>query len=96
MKNNQSKSNRGGKREGAGRPKGKLGQTTIMLNDAILQAATEAGGKDGMVGYLRARALDTPGPFLTLMGKVLPTQVTGADGGPLEAVFKTVYESDPR
>lgn len=92
MKNNQPKSNRGGKREGAGRPKGKLGQTTILLNEAILEAAKQAGGEDGMVGYLRARAIDTPGPFLALIGKVLPMQVTGADGGPIEALFKNVYE----
>ena len=62
-----------------GRPKGALNKTTAILKDAILHAAEQAGndgnGKDGLVGYLKARALDTPGPFLALLGKVLPVQV---------------------
>lgn len=78
---------------GKGRPKGAPNKTTALLKDAILQAAAEAGGAGGMVGYLKARAIDTPGPFLALMGKVLPMQLTGADGGPIEALFRNVYES---
>jgi len=72
---------RGGnlKGPGPGRPKGLPNKTTALLKDAILQAADQAGadgrGKDGLVGYLKARALDTPGPFLALLGKVLPVQV---------------------
>ena len=42
----------------------------------ILAALAGAGG----VNYLIARAQDTPGPFLALVGKVLPLQVTGEDG----------------
>lgn len=42
----------------------------------ILDALQGAGG----VEYLKARAIDTPGPFLSLVGKVLPLQVTGKDG----------------
>jgi hypothetical protein len=53
-------------------------KTTKLLKDAIIQAATEAGGEDGMVGYLRLQAVENPGPFLSLLGKVLPMQVEGA------------------
>lgn len=53
-------------------------KTTRLLKDAILQAATEAGGDDGMVGYLRVQAKENPGPFLSLLGKVLPMQVEGS------------------
>jgi hypothetical protein len=42
----------------------------------MLQALHQAGG----VRYLTDRALDTPGPFLGLLAKILPTQIAGADG----------------
>jgi hypothetical protein len=65
-----------------GKPKGTLNRTTALLKDAILMAAQQAGGgdKDGMVNYLAKQATETPGPFLALLGKVLPMQITGADG----------------
>lgn len=48
-----------------------------MLKDAILQAAQNAGGgKDGLVRYLTRQADENPGPFLALLGKVLPSDIT--------------------
>ncbi len=69
----------GAGKPGPGRPKGVPNRTTTLLKDAIIQAATEAGNGN-MVAYLRAQAIATPGPFLALIGKVLPMQVVGADG----------------
>jgi len=69
---------------GPGRPKGMPNKTTALLKDAILMAAEEAGGKEGMIGYLRTQAAANPGPFLALLGKVLPMQVTGEDGQPVQ------------
>lgn len=74
---------------GPGRPKGVPNKTTALLKDAILKAATEAGldpnkpeeDQDGLVAYLKDQATKNPGPFLSLIGKVLPMQVTGEDGG---------------
>ena len=68
---------------GPGRPKGSVNKTTALLKDAILLAAEEAGGKEGLVGYLRTQATMNPGPFMTLLGKVLPTQVVGDEENPL-------------
>lgn len=67
---------------GKGRPKGSPNKTTALLKDAILQAAQNAGGKEGIIGYLEVQAVENPGPFMTLLGKVLPTQTehTGPDG----------------
>lgn len=80
-----------------GRQKGTPNKTTALLKDAILQAAENAGnqvGSNGLVSYLEQQAAENPGPFMSLLGKVLPMQVTGEDGGPLQVVFKTVYDTN--
>ncbi len=60
---------------------------TPLIRDAIVQAAIEAG-EGSMVAYLRQQAEKHPSAFLTLLGKVLPMQVTGVDG----EVIKTRIE----
>jgi len=69
---------------GPGRPKGVPNKNTTLLKDAILAAATQAGGKDGLVGYLFEQATSNPNAFMPLLGKVLPMQITGEDGGPVQ------------
>ena len=71
-----------------GRPKGSPNKTTALLKDAILKAAESAGGSQGMVGYLQVQAMENPGPFMALLGKVLPMQVTGSNDGPLQVVIQ--------
>lgn len=66
---------------GPGRPKGVPNKTTQLLKDAILQAAQGAGGEGGMVGYLTLQAQENPGPFMSLLGKVLPMQIDAGEGG---------------
>lgn len=82
---------------GPGRPKGLPNKTTALLKDAILQAAERAGDKEGMVGYLTRQAEENPAAFMTLLGKVLPMQVTGADDGPVRILVerKIVRPADP-
>lgn len=71
---------------GKGRPKGAKNKVTREVKDMILQALDGAGG----VSYLERCAKDpkTASAFLTLVGKVLPLQVTGAGGGPLQTVAR--------
>lgn len=78
---------------GPGRPKGVPNRTTTILKDAILQAATEAGGEDGVVGYLKTQAIENPGPFMALLGKVLPTQtaLTDPDGNAVAGKFTVEF-----
>jgi len=66
-----------------GRKKGQLNRTTALLKDAILEAATRAGDKGGLVGYLEQQARDNPAPFLALVGKVLPLTLQGDPEKPL-------------
>jgi hypothetical protein len=70
-----------GQKRGPGRPKGATNKVPAQLKDMILQALSDAGG----VEYLERKANDprTAAAFLGLVGKVLPMQVTGGDGGPL-------------
>lgn len=70
-------------RSKTGRAKGTPNKTTALLKDAILQAATNAGGKKGLVGYLEAQATANPGPFMALLGKVLPMQIAGDPNNPI-------------
>lgn len=73
---------------GPGRPKGTQNKTTALLKDAIIQAATNAGDKKGLVGYLELQAKENPGPFMSLLGKVLPMQVAGDPDNPLNVVTR--------
>jgi hypothetical protein len=72
---------------GKGRPKGAVNKTTAVLKDAILAAAKATGqdgkGKGGLQGYLQRVAQEDVKAFSALLGKVLPLQVTGGDGGPV-------------
>lgn len=67
-------------RRGAGRPKGALNKTTTALKEAILAAAKEHGeddkGKGGLKGYLRKVAREDVKAFTSLLGRVLPLDVT--------------------
>lgn len=92
----QSSANMIGKgKAGPGRKKGVPNKTTALLKDAILKAAEQAGNKiggDGMVSYLELQAEENPGPFMALLGKVLPMQIAGTDGdgNPTEIVMRIV------
>lgn len=67
-----------------GRVAGTPNKTTGELKEMILKALDNAGGID----YLTRQADENPKAFLTLVGKVLPMQVTGEGGGALRIVLE--------
>lgn len=74
---------------GVGRKKGVLNKNTAALKDMILGALDKSGGVD----YLVRQAEENPGPFMALVGKVLPMTVSGEGGGPIAI---TVITGVPR
>ncbi len=76
---------KGEKRQGQGRPKGVLNKNNQAIRDMIAAALDQVGG----VEYLAERANDpkTASAFLSLVGKVMPIQVTGEGDGPLKIEF---------
>lgn len=75
-------------RSKTGRAKGTPNKTTKLLKDAILTAADKAGGgKNGLVAYLEKQAVLNPGPFMALLGKVLPMQISGDPEAPVRMVI---------
>ncbi|MGB1214847.1 MAG: hypothetical protein ACPG4X_15885 [Pikeienuella sp.] len=63
-----------------GRKKGTPNKINALLKDEILKAAENAH-PDGRIGYLTQQAEENPTAFLTLLGKVIPTQVETGEGG---------------
>lgn len=74
---------KGEKRPNQGRPKGMPNKNTALIREMVAQALDQAGGVD----YLARVAESHPGPFLGLVGKVLPIQLTGADGGAVQITW---------
>jgi len=62
-----------------GRQKGTPNKLTANLKDLILGALADAGGRD----YLARQAVENPGPFMVLVGKVLPTTLAGDKQNPI-------------
>lgn len=78
-----------------GKPKGATNKLNREVKQMILDALEGAGG----VEYLIKRASDprTASAFLTLVGKVLPLQVSGVDGGgiPLALTVQFIKATKP-
>lgn len=70
---------------GKGRKKGVPNKTTRLLKEAIIQAAVDAGGEGGLIGYLTEQAKTSPTAFMSLLGKIIPLQVTDDTNDALRA-----------
>jgi len=55
--------------------------TSQKLRELVFKALEQQEG--GAIGYLKMQAVQEPRAFLSLLGKLLPTQITGEDGDPV-------------
>jgi hypothetical protein len=67
-----------------GRKAGTPNKLAANVRNMILDALDEAGGKD----YLIQQATLNPAAFMTLIGKVLPTQLVGDEENPVQFVIR--------
>jgi hypothetical protein len=65
-----------GERRG-GRQKGTPNKLTRDVKEAILGAAEEIGGPEGMKGYFKQLAVLNSSAFAALVGKILPSTIQG-------------------
>lgn len=74
---------------GPGRKKGIPNKNTALIRDMIATALDDLGG----VSYLVACGSDpkTRAAFLGLIGKVMPVQVTGEDGGAVRHAITVTF-----
>ena len=68
-----------GTRPPGGSRKGRPNKLTGAVREMVLAALNEVGG----IEYLKGQAKKNPVAFMALLGKILPAQVSGVDGGPL-------------
>jgi hypothetical protein len=64
---------------GIGKKPGTQNKITRDVKEMILGALSAGGGQK----WLEQQMAANPAAFMTLVGKILPLQVSGADGGPV-------------
>jgi hypothetical protein len=69
-----------GKKTGGGSRKGQPNKLTGAVREMVLAALNELGG----IEYLKRQAEKNPVAYMALLGKILPTQVSGVDDGPMK------------
>ncbi len=69
---------------GPGRPKGSPNKTTAAAKDAIAQAAAAIGGTNRLAEWIKEAPENEKVFWGTIYPKLLPLQVTGEGGGPIQ------------
>jgi hypothetical protein len=78
-----------GKKTG-GRTKGTPNKSTAAVKDALTQAFDHLGGVTALVEWGKKNATE----FYKLWSKLLPQEVTGKDGGPIQTELVQIYIPD--
>lgn len=64
-----------------GRRKGSTNKLTASIKDAFRQAFEQRGGVQALVAWADKEGNETA--FYNLIGRLVPTEMTGPEGGPL-------------
>jgi hypothetical protein len=82
---------KGGKLPNSGRKPGTPNKENKALREMILGALDKVGGED----YLARQAIENPGPFMGLIGKVLPTTLVGEGTQPIAIrIERVIVDAD--
>lgn len=73
---------------GKGRPKGSKNKTTLAVKEAISMAADKLGGVERLVTWVKEDELNERVFWSQMYTKLLPHQIEGSDGGPLQIVIQ--------
>lgn len=79
-------------RKGKGRPAGSKNKLPVEIKAMVKQALEQAGGVDYLVRQAKKK---NPAPFLALVGKCLPLEVTGKDGGAIQVGWTGLNVKQP-
>ena len=91
MSQNKIGESKGVGNRGRGRPKGSQNKNTAAVKDMLMAALDELNGQE----YFLEQAREIPAAFMSLVGKLIPTEVknqlTGADNGPIQHAIKVKF-----
>ena len=76
-----------------GRPKGVPNKTTQTAKDAIARAAEALGGADRLVAWVKEDQANERVFWGTIYPKLLPLQVSGEGGGPINASMVVTFKA---
>lgn len=79
-----------------GRKKGTLNKTSQTAKEAIALAADSLGGADRLVAWAKEDPLNERAFWTSIYPKLLPMQVTGEGGGPVEFTQITRQITKPK
>ncbi|MEM5315559.1 hypothetical protein [Paraburkholderia sp. JHI869] len=85
--NSKVGTNRAAKPKTGGRKKGTPNKATRTVKDAIALAAEKLGGVDRLVAWAKEDPLNERVFWGTIYPKLLPLQVAGDGGGPIQLVL---------
>lgn len=70
---------------GKGRPKGAVNKTTASVREAFLLAHQGIGGAVALAAWAKENQTE----FYKLLARLIPTEITGKDGGPMQHEVQT-------
>jgi hypothetical protein len=77
---------------GKGRPAGSVNKTTRTCKDAIAHAAEALGGAERLVAWAKEDPANEKAFWTAIYPKLLPLQVTGEGGGPVQIIASALDE----
>lgn len=84
MPSNLITNDNGQPKKGPGRPKGSPNKLAKAAKDVIAEAATELGGAARLLEWAKEDPANERAFWATIYPKLLPLQLTGEDGGPIQ------------